>query len=531
MSGGSSKSKDKLVHRPSVFYDKPLLMTMTIEKFEDVKLTTKMSSSISKDEIKSYILTESGPFVLDRTRSKQLDRSDDQNVIFFNQQFVTLIDITDNLKFRAFHENYLVDDDFLAQHNIELEQEFPKLADLLQHRSQTSLYLSAGKEVTTTRKFELDPSGVLYVSFRFQVATEQNKKRCGMHRIEEARKRRMAVRRKVYIKAGHKFMATYCKQPTFCAFCTDFIWGVANKQAYQCQECMKTIHKRCLHNIVQPCSKTKVKGGVAYSAFNGQAHEWKVTTYASPTFCIHCGTLLWGLMNQGVQCTSCKINSHKKCSKLIANNCGLNVQDITEILKKQGLEDKLTDSPDTKRRSKKDDLDSNSLRAKRPDPASFEFLKCLGRGSYGKVLLTKSLNKNGQKDYFAVKGMKKHELIDTDYLECVEIEVSILQIRHTFLIEYYGCYQNHDYIYLILEYISGGDLVALLEKTRKFSEQRARFYAAEIALALTYLHGKKIVYRDLKLDNILLTSTGHIKLCDFGMCKDISKSRAIFQYF
>ena len=157
-------------------------------------------------------------------------------------------------------------------------------------------------------------------------------------------RRKNAVRRRIHKKMGHKFMATYLKQPSFCSLCNNFIWGVMGKQAYQCQLCMQSIHKRCLNKVVNQCSQVPMTQAQHDSGIKGLnmniPHKFKKTNYGSLTFCDHCGSLLWGLYNQGLKCQECGINVHKKCARLVGNTCGIDQKKLSDILDKLNIEEK-----------------------------------------------------------------------------------------------------------------------------------------------------------------------------------------------
>ncbi|XP_043573290.1 STKc_SGK domain-containing protein isoform X3 [Chiloscyllium plagiosum] len=152
-------------------------------------------------------------------------------------------------------------------------------------------------------------------------------------------------------------------------------------------------------------------------------------------------------------------------------------------------------------------------------PSDFDYLRIIGKGSFGKVLLAK--HKETEK-YFAVKVLQKKMILKKKEQKHIMAERSVLlkNMKHPFLVGLHYSFQTTDKLYFVLDYVNGGELFYHLQREHVFLEPRARFYAAEIASALGYLHSLHIVYRDLKPENILLDSQGHVVLTDFGLCKE-----------
>ncbi|KAI9142864.1 kinase-like domain-containing protein [Paraphysoderma sedebokerense] len=149
----------------------------------------------------------------------------------------------------------------------------------------------------------------------------------------------------------------------------------------------------------------------------------------------------------------------------------------------------------------------------------FQIMQTLGTGSFGRVHLVR-LKSNGK--YFAMKVLKKVEVVRHKQVEHTLNEKSILeQIEHPFLVNLFCTFQDSGNLYMVMEYISGGELFSYLRRSQRFSNNVAKFYAAEVVLAFEYLHSKDVIYRDLKPENLLIDSTGHIKITDFGFAKHV----------
>ncbi|KAJ4963781.1 hypothetical protein NE237_023720 [Protea cynaroides] len=162
-------------------------------------------------------------------------------------------------------------------------------------------------------------------------------------------------------------------------------------------------------------------------------------------------------------------------------------------------------------------MSTPSFSSHRTSIDDFEIMKPISRGAFGKVFLAR---KRTTGDLFAIKVLKKLDMLRKNDIERILAERNILiTVRNPFVVRFFYSFTCRDNLYLVMEYLNGGDLYSLLRNVGCLEEDAARRYIAELVLALEYLHSLGIVHRDLKPDNILIAHDGHIKLTDFGLSK------------
>ena len=153
--------------------------------------------------------------------------------------------------------------------------------------------------------------------------------------------------------------------------------------------------------------------------------------------------------------------------------------------------------------------------------SDFDLRATVGTGTFGRVRIVK-LKSDPSRTPFALKMLKKSEVVRLKQVQHVKSEKEILMmIDHPFIVTLVAAFQDEKRLYMLMEFVNGGELFSYLRKQGRLPIDSARFYAAEITLAFNYLHERNIVYRDLKPENLLLDSKGHIKITDFGFAKVI----------
>ncbi|XP_071477985.1 RAC-gamma serine/threonine-protein kinase-like [Diadema antillarum] len=195
------------------------------------------------------------------------------------------------------------------------------------------------------------------------------------------------------------------------------------------------------------------------------------------------------------------------------------LQSVADSLQRQEKEKLQKQEANAANREQNDgSVTGNEQKPRKVTMDDFELLKCLGKGTFGKVI---QVREKKTSELFAIKVLKKEVIVQKDEVAHTLTENRVLQkTSHPFLTSLKYSFQTSDRLCFVMEYVNGGELFFHLSRERLFTEDRTRFYGAEIVSALAYLHEQDVIYRDLKLENLLLDQEGHIKITDFGLCKE-----------
>jgi len=264
----------------------------------------------------------------------------------------------------------------------------------------------------------------------------------------------------------------------------------------------------------------------------------RLFTRSSPSTSRTCNTLLGtdsGLpLPSGVE-DSVNISSHTmdkaNRAKLVIENyySNLILQKNERLQRIQKLEDLLRDNSlsEEEKRLKKLHYaakESEFLRMKRSRMTALDFipLKVIGKGAFGEVRLVQKADTG---HVYAMKALRKAEMVAKDQVAHVRAERDILvEADQQWVVKMYYSFQDVDMLYLVMEFLPGGDLMTLLMKKDTLTEEAAQFYISETALAIQSIHQLGFIHRDIKPDNILLDARGHVKLSDFGLCTGLKKA-------
>nr|CDS33323.1 protein kinase c iota type [Hymenolepis microstoma] len=281
-----------------------------------------------------------------------------------------------------------------------------------------------------------------------------------------------------------------------------------------------------------------------------KGHNFVGRRFNKNAICAYCEERIWGLGQQGYKCINCKLLIHKRCAPSVDYQCGevapphevvrqrpvtvngdagANEMLISDGVVNSGFTSSITDASRTAEVVKPPlttvagdgslIIPKVPIRPEHIGLENFNLLRVIGRGSYAKVF---QVEYKPTSKIYAMKVIKKEIITDEEDIDWVQTEKHVFEIasNHPFLVGLHSCFQTPSRLFFVIEFINGGDLMYHMQRQCRLPEDHAKFYAAEICIAMNFLHERQIVYRDLKLDNVLMDLEGHIKLTDYGMCKE-----------
>lgn len=295
---------------------------------------------------------------------------------------------------------------------------------------------------------------------------------------------------------GHALENYKTITPFYCAVCDNIATFM---DAYRCYKCRITCHKKCSNYILFYCVfAPEVEQAKLVKRYN-IPHILEDENASGFRYCGQCGTRI-GLGEPCKVCKRCNKRFHETCASFLPKSCGIaldlritmvDFNPPVHVSEKAGTRHYISD---------------------------FSLVKVLGRGAFGKVMLVKK-----GKTMIAMKILKKEVIVNCNNIHYLELERHILQLvskaEHPFLLQMLYCFQDDQNVYFGTEFLAGGDLFHYAA-THRFTHAQIELYVCEILLGLEYLHTKNIIYRDMKLDNVLICADGHVKIADFGLCKD-----------
>ncbi|XP_019753143.1 protein kinase C theta type isoform X2 [Hippocampus comes] len=331
-------------------------------------------------------------------------------------------------------------------------------------------------------------------------------------------KETMIHKERFKIDMPHRFKVYNYKSPAFCEHCGTLLWGLA-KQGLKCEECGMNVHHKCQRKVANLCGVNQKLMAEALAVIESrqQARGGRETDVVAREE----GPV--GVVGRpGTETASAAGGKGTPLDALAVlrreTRCVLPVEapgvswEGPAMARKPALEAS---------EEEEEEPAYDFPRRDRPKFSIDDFVlhKMLGKGSFGKVFLAE-LKRSAE--FFAIKALKKDVVLMDDDVECAMVERRVLSLawENPFLTHMHCSFQTKENLFFVMEYLNGGDLMFHIQKCHKFDLHRSTFYAAEIVCGLQFLHSRGIIYRDLKLDNVLLDSEGHIKIADFGMCKE-----------
>ncbi|KAF1766053.1 hypothetical protein GCK72_006009 [Caenorhabditis remanei] len=284
--------------------------------------------------------------------------------------------------------------------------------------------------------------------------------------------------KKIYLYNGHRFQAKRLNRRIQCFICHDYIWGIG-RQGFRCVDCRLCVHKKCHRHVRTHCGQTPQGPNIlpmAPGSGIGSLRGTRLDTSSSTT-----------RSSGGI------------------DNGAFHEHEI--------------ESPGSTNHDLSRSTNGNGTSKWAVSLNDFRLLTVIGRGSYAKVVQAEHI---ATRQIYAIKIIKKEMFNEDEDIDWVQTEKSVFEAasNYPFLVGLHSCFQTESRLFFVIEFVPGGDLMFHMQQQRKLPEEHARFYSGEIILALHFLHSRGIIYRDLKLDNVLIDAEGHIKLTDYGMCKE-----------
>lgn len=321
-------------------------------------------------------------------------------------------------------------------------------------------------------------------------------------------------KKKYYLLLGHKFAARRFNKNAQCAYCNGRIWGLG-QAGLKCIGCRLLLHRRCLTFVRHKCGESE-DAPISQNAYTGS-----VTTAGEINSPSAPDRNTPDLAQYAKYLDEPHVVSKAACDQ--ARRSGPMTITCIDKRKPHPPTDPRSEAPKdrilTIQPNRLEEMPVVPITGSHVGLQDFTLLKVIGRGSYAKVFQVEHIP---TRRIYAMKVIKKETILDEEDIEWVQTEKHVFECatNHPFLVGLHSCFQTDSRLFFVIEFVNGGDLMFYMQRNLRLPEDYARFYSAEICLALNFLHERGIIYRDLKLDNVLMDCEGHIKLTDYGMCKE-----------